>query len=119
MLLLFLFLFAFLLSFVALIITAEHSFWAIQHAGPSRLKQAAKIYIKSPNAKSVSHQIQTLFQAKSSEIPAFTQNGEDNDLLYITQIVLPLSDIICSNLLRASIPKFYHTIPFLHSFSAH
>jgi len=116
---LFLFLFVFLLSFVAITITAEHSFWAIQHAGPSCLKQAAKIYIKSSNAKSVSHQIQTVFQAKSSEIPAFTQNEEDNDLLYNTQIVLPLSDIICSNLLRAFIPKFYYTIPFLHSFSAH
>jgi len=112
---LFLFLFAFLLFFVALIITAEHSFWAIQHAAPSRLKQAAKIYIKSSHAKSVSHQIQTVFQARSSEIPTFTQDH----LLYQSQIALPLSDIIYSNLLCASIPKFYNVSLFLHLFLAH
>jgi len=101
-------------AFVALVITAEHSFWTIQHAAYSGLKQAAKIYIKSSTAKSVSHQIQTVFQARSSEIPAFTQNN-----LYETQIASPLSDIICNNLLRVSISIFYYARFFLYLFLAH
>jgi len=85
------------LYFIAsLAISAEHSFWLHHHSFPSNVKQAAKLYIKSSAAISVSQQIQAAFQHKSSEIPNISQEKPSQ---YISHIVLSLSDIICNNFL--------------------
>ena len=101
--------------FAALAITAEHSFWLNNHTFPSSVKQAAKLYIKSSAALSVSQQIQTVFQNKSSQIPNITQDYS----LYVTHIALSLSDIICNNLLGMSPATFDSAWLILHPYLAH
>ena len=92
------------ISFAALAISAEHSFWLNNHSFPSNVKQAAKIYIKSSAAISVSQQIQAAFQDKSLDTPNISQEGLSQ---YISQIALTLSDIICNNFLCMSPATLY------------
>jgi len=101
--------------FAALAITSEHSFWLKNHTFPSNVKQAAKLYVKSSAAISVSKQIQTVFQNKSSEIPNISQDYD----LYQTHIALSLSDIICNNLLGMSPATFNWAWLILHLYLAH
>jgi len=91
-------------AFSALAISAEHSFWLHHYLFPSNVKQAAKLYIKSSAAISVSQQIQTAFQHKSSEISNISEATSSE---YISHIVLSLSDIICNNFLGMSPATFY------------
>jgi hypothetical protein len=94
-----LFICPFIFPFLALAIAAEHTFWLNSHTFPSNLKQAAKLYIKSAAAISVTQQIQAIFQDISSDIPNISQGDH---LLYESLIALPLSDIIMTNLLGMS-----------------
>ena len=92
------------IAFAALAITAEHSFWLNSHSFPSNVKQAAKLYIKSDAAISVSQQIQAAFQDKSSEIPNIIKGDYSQ---YTSHIALLLSDIISNNLLGMSLATYY------------
>jgi hypothetical protein len=89
------FLFCFYISayitLTALAITAENSFWLHSTSFPLNVRQAVKTYLKSSASHSVSTQIQTAFQALSSEFLDITQES---------QIAFSLSQIINNNLLR-------------------
>ena len=84
------------LTSTALAIVAEHSFWLSDHTFPSGPKQAAKSYMKSSAAISVSQHIQAVFGANISDLHSL---GQMDSSLYQSQIALPLSGIIINNLL--------------------
>ena len=92
-------------ALVALSITVHNSFWLPTQTFPSCVNQAAKSFIQSPAAISVSQQIQAAFQDKISQIPGIIKGDH---ILYESQIALPLFDIITNNILCMSTAIFCH-----------